>query len=265
MKGRRVVVVVAVALVGLACGSPAAGGGSRDLHDGWLLPPDLLRPWLAPARPGRESGPWLALGQARLYGMPELPLRGLAAGWRAPRWRAALAWQRLGADLLGEERARGQFLVGGRQALGVAAGWDALRLADAPAGRRPVFNLELRLAGPAGTVLAGSLPLLPAPDWYGRGGARRWWSVAAAAGEAAWCLALDRDARGAPLLEGEGALRVAEGCGLGLRWEPATGALGLTTAWLRGGLLLRSSHLAHPALGVTHRWSLGVGRGELWP
>ncbi|MHB8078663.1 MAG: hypothetical protein ACYDIE_05345 [Candidatus Krumholzibacteriia bacterium] len=264
MRGWRVVAAaVAVAWFGLC---PAAiGGGSRDLQDGWLLPPDLLRPWLAPGQASGETGAWVAAGQGRLYGMPELPLRALAAGWRAPRWRAALAWQRLGADLLLEERVRGQWLIGARQAAGVAVGWDALRLGDAPPRRQPVVNLELRLAGPAGTRLAGSLPLLPAPDWYGRGGVRRWWSFAAARGDAAWCLALDRDARGAPLLEGEGALRLADRCGVGLRWEPATGTLGLTTAWLWRGLLLRSSHLAHPVLGVTHRWSLGVGRGESWP
>ncbi len=264
MRGRRGV-VAALVVAWLGSGSPAVGGGSRDLHDGWLLPPDLLRPWLAPGQSGGDTGPWIVMGQARLYGMPELPLRALAVGWRAPRWRAALAWQRLGAELLGEERIRGQFLIGRRQAFGLAAGWDALRLADAPPCRQPVLSLELRVAGPAGIRLTGSLPLLPAPVWYGRGGVRRWWSLAAANGDAAWCLALDRDARGAPLLEGEGAVRVADRCGLGLRWEPATGALGLTTAWLWRGLLLRSSHLAHPVLGVTHRWSLGAGRGEMWP
>lgn len=264
MRGPRGV-LVAVVVAWLGSGSPAAAGGCRDLQDGWCLPPDLLRPWLAPGRPEGGAGPWVALGQARLYGMPELPLQAVAAGWRAPRWRLALGWQRMGADLLREERVRGQFLVGARQALGVAAGWDLLQLADAAPWRQPVLNLELRLAGPGGTRLAGSLPLLPPPGWYGRGGVRRWWSLAAAGGGAAWCLAVDRDARGAPLLEGEGVVRPAAGCGLGLRWEPATGTLGLTTAWLWRGLLLRSSHLAHPTLGVTHRWSLGAGRGELWP
>lgn len=264
MRGERgVALLVAIAWLGL--GSPAAGGGSRDLHDGWLLPPDLLRPWLAPGPTAGETGPWAAVGQARLYGMPELPLRALAAGWRAPRWRAVLAWQRLGADLLVEERVRGRLLMGARQAAGVAVGWDVLRLAGAPPRRRPVVNCELRLAGPAGTLLAGSLPLLPAPDWYGRGGARRWWSLAAVGGDAGWSLALDRDAAGRPLLEGEGMVRVADRCGVGLRWEPATGSLGLTTAWLWRGLLLRSSHLAHPVLGLTHRWSLGVGPEEQWP
>ena len=41
---------------------------------------------------------------------------------------------------------------------------------------------------------------------------------------------------------------------------PSPGTDGLNTAWSWRGVLLRTSHLVHPALGLTHRWSLTLGR-----
>lgn len=249
--------------------APAAGGGCRDFSDGWVIPPERLEVVLAPigsAGTGRDA--WICAGQARLYGMPELPLRALAAGWRDAGWAAAVSWQRLGGALLREDRLRCRLLrlAGGRAgrtgdtAVGLTAGWDALRLEGGTSERRAALALEVRLVGPGGTRVAGSLPLSPPPSWYGGTGLRRWWSLAGGGDGGAWAVALDRDGRGAPIVEAEAALRVASGAALGLRWEPATGSLGLTTAWLWRGSRLRSSHLAHPELGVTHRWSVTLGR-----
>jgi hypothetical protein len=47
---------------------------------------------------------------------------------------------------------------------------------------------------------------------------------------------------------------------LGLRADPATGILGLTLVWLGAGVMIRTSHLAHPDLGLTHRFQVGFGR-----
>mgnify|MGYP001026491582 CR=1 FL=1 len=251
----------------LAAGAQGArAGGTRDLMDGWVVPASSVAALLsAPSAAAAPDGPWASLGQGRLYGLRELPLAAAAAGWRAPRWEAALAWQHLGSGLWREERLRARLLVGRAARVGLAAGWDALRLAGQASGERwAALSCEVEFDRPGAWCWRASFPLRPCPPWYGEGGARRWLGVSGGASGFGWAVALDRDARGVPLLEGEALAAIGGGGALGLRWEPATGSLGATTAWLRLGLLLRTSHLAHPALGVTHRFALGFGRvGEV--
>jgi len=88
----------------------------------------------------------------------------------------------------------------------------------------------------------------------------RWLSLHGRAGATAWALTVDRRRDDAPTVRVAMLARCAPGLALGILGEPDTGTLGVTTAWARGGLVLRTSHLAHPALGLTHRWMLLLRR-----
>ena len=46
---------------------------------------------------------------------------------------------------------------------------------------------------------------------------------------------------------------------LAMRWDGASASLGPGCALRLGPLLLRTSHLTHPALGLTHRFELTGG------
>jgi hypothetical protein len=78
-----------------------------------------------------------------------------------------------------------------------------------------------------------------------------------------WAIAVDRGEQGSPAIQAAVLGRLAAGVALGLRSEPQTGSVGLTTAWRWRAWLIRSAHLSHPELGTTHRWGLAWGRLEL--
>jgi len=235
----------------LAGAAPAAG--TRDLADAWLTSgPRSARLVTAPT-----GDWWLAAAHGRLFGMPELPQLGLLAACRRPRWRVELAWERLGSDLYREDRLRGRWTVGARWRLGLAGSVDRLLLAGQP---RSGASAALVVAGPLGARCRWSLDwsLLPAPEWYGERGLRRWLRLEYDGAEASTTVALDRRVNATPVVQAEALIRLTSGVAWGLRYDGGGGAVGLVTVWCRSGLTLRSSHLAHPDLGLTHRWTLAV-------
>jgi hypothetical protein len=72
-------------------------------------------------------------------------------------------------------------------------------------------------------------------------------------------LQVDQKGDGAPVLSLEILGRLSHRVGLGWRVDPDTGSLGGTFTARLGGLWWQTSHLVHPALGVTHRFQLGCG------
>ncbi len=242
----------AAVMVGSPATSPA--GGSRDLADAWLVAPDDIG--------SAPTSGWRAeVGAGRLFGLADLPqwrCEGRVA--RAP-WQVGLAWERLGSGLLCEDGLRGRCGLGRRWVVGLEGGFDRLVLAaDAP-------RLWPALAVWAGGVLAPGLRVevwghvRAAPPWHGATGLRRLALVTGAHQGWVWGVAIDRAADGRPTLQGEVLAKVAPIACLGLRVDPWSGALGLSTAWRVRVGWLRSSHLVHPELGTTHRWALVVGPG----
>jgi hypothetical protein len=257
---RRTILVTFLVLAVLPAWRPAVGGGVRELEDAWLTPPDALAAVLddqraAPARWGVQ------LGQGALYGMPELPQTELAMGWRGGRFRASGRWQRLGRDLYREDLVAVEVRAGRRFQLGCRATWRRLTLGDS--ARSPAYGVDLVASVPLrpGLHMAIWWPLGAPAAWLEGRGIRRWLQLSAT-GPAAATLAVDRRADGVPLLQAEVMLPLVAGVALGLRTEPWSGTVGLITGWRVGSLTLRSSHLAHPDLGVTHRWGLLVGGGR---
>jgi hypothetical protein len=262
------VAIAALAVFALACPEPAGAGGCRDLEDAWLLPPGRIVILLSRMKPDHAdtarvspaARAWFSAGLGRLYGMPELPLRAVAAGWPALRCAWAASWQRLGTGMLTEDRLRLRFLQGGDHRLGLGGGLDRLR---AGGGRTAVLgelSAEVVWPGPGGVVGRVSWPLATMGETERRRAWRRWLGVTGGGGDLVWAVAVDRSGTGRPAIQLELTARLATGCGLSCRAEPATGTVGINTAWLWRGALLRTSHLVHPDLGVTHRWSLTLGR-----
>lgn len=248
----------------MVMGSSCRAGGFLDPADAWLLPALECAAMLRGERTDDPSLRFsLVAGQGRLFDLPELPQFFGSARWRqagAPFMEVAASWQRTGGEIFQTDTL--DFLVHGgrRPGLGLSG-----RLRRGRAGDRPWPSwrrLYARLSWP-GTLGSGRwrllihLPLIDPPAsalpegresfldirWRGPGGALIW--------------VLERDIQGRPCAAGEMVLTAGQGVGLGLRWDAPSGALGLSLNVLRGTVLLRTSHLAHPRLGLTHRFSLG--------
>ncbi len=269
MRGRRgtLAVCLAAALGIGGAGTPTAAG-IRDFDDGWCGEPPAAADLLDGAA---SDGVWSACGVARLHGMSELPLRRLAAGRRSAPWSAALSWQRLGGSAWRED------LVDLRASFGAVAG-SSRSARESVAGallpwcglawrwRRPAYasvpgREAVELAPFAGIVRGGcevSLHVVPLVVRRGdeAAGPRPW--LSARWRDEGWSAAceLRRDDRGGATWRAGGDLRLGALISCGLVADGASGAAGVTTAWRRGRLLVRTSHLVHPALGSTHRWDL---------
>jgi hypothetical protein len=256
-------------LICLAAAAPVSAAGTRDLNDGWLVPARCLLPLLrgesaAESPPSRGFWSWFA--QGRLHGMSELPLQGAALGFARKRLTVSAGWENLGKDLYREVswRLRLAFRTG-RTLVAVTGGREIRCLRGESARLAGTLVLEARHGLGSGLELSiwhGLYPVDPRAD--GRS-LRRWLLLSGRGKLSAWSVALDRDGEGAPSWQAAGLLALAAGAAIGLRSEPATGTIGLTTAWRWGGWCLRSSHLVHPELGPTHRWGLLWGRPEALP
>jgi hypothetical protein len=247
-----------------------AGAGTRDLADGWLLGLGAVAHVLG-TPPGSPTGTWLSAGQTRLFGLPELPVLALEAGWRQTGWPGPLScvvtWQRLGDPLFLEDVGNVHVQFGRQPVLGLAVGrvqvtteareFDLVPTLSAWQTTfsvqwdwRPSRTTELRmllwlsLAEPdEATLSRARRPLLKVEGWRGQ--------VALAA-------AVDLKADQTPTF----GLEVVLGSGRaawGLRLEPESGVAGPVFHWCRGRLQLGTSHLAHPQLGVTHRFRIALG------
>jgi hypothetical protein len=267
--GRAVPLPLVLLLICLVPAEPAGAAGTRDLNDGWLIPARCLAPLLGGASaeqdpPGRGFWSWFA--QGRLHGMPELPLQGAALGYARTRLTVSAGWERLGDGLYREEswRLRLAFRAG-RTLVAVTGRREGRYVAGETGQVAGTLVLEARHGLGSGLELSlwhGLYPLASRAD--GRS-LRRWLLLSGHSQLAAWAVALDRDGEGAPSWQVAGLLALAAGVAMGVRSEPATGTIGLTTAWRWGRWCLRSSHLVHPELGLTHRWGLLWGCPEALP
>lgn len=257
------------------------GAGLRDFADGWLLGNADMEFILAPLetevpenggpgsvprnRPG--WGLWGGAGQGRLYSMIELPLLAAEGGVihrGAPfTWKVSGSWERLGEELMQEDTGAIHLGLGSNPRLGVGV-WSrrwqvggqliATHLDTALEGR-VVFGIGPRLRG----FVDLSLHQGPLPVWYGRGGRRTLAEIKFLYPGSGLACRLDQRGDGGLVLSLEVMVRLSSGLGLGLRADPETGSLGGSLAVRLGGAWLNTSHLVHPALGVTHRFRVGTG------
>lgn len=254
----------------LALATPAGAAGLRRLDSAWLLPAPLEAVLLGADRDlAARGGAWVRASQASLYGLPELPARLLAVGGARAGWAAEAAWETLGTGVLRDDRLGGRMLVGRGARLGLRVERRTLQPGPGDAGRSLAVDLEMALSGTgaAGSSWSTTLqwPLLRRRDaWLGPEPESRLRAAVAAPGRAL-ALALEVAADGSPALGWEAQVGLGGGVALSWRSDPATGSGGGGLLWRRGRLRLRTSHLAHPELGLTHRVEVCIGRSGAAP
>ncbi len=269
-----------VAAVLLLVPWPPSGqaAGTRDLADWWLFGPGAassLTGFGAGARAG--AGIWVVVGHGLLYGLPDLPLAAVRVGARMGGLPGAptleIGWQKLGRGLYREDDRRVSVQWGGS----VAAGLEMRSLAVVTGGeagypeRTEVYrSVDLMVQAGREREAGGGirarlfLPLVESRLLRGRQGRRRLFACEAWREATGLAAAVAVDAAQRPTVGVEWYLAWGAAA-VGLRAEPAVGVLGPVLVWRRRGLLLRTSHLVHPILGVTHRFELSFGVGPRAP
>jgi hypothetical protein len=186
-------------------------------------------------------------------------LLAVSAGFAGAHLTFTGAWQRLGRGVFAEDTWHIEVAVRSRWRPRLR--WGRRRLAIGETSSVEQSELQPGLSFPLSSnlVLDLDVPLLAAPVWFGEGGLRRWLRLRGHSASGLWAVALDRGGDGTPRIQLEvSVVAGSTGC-FGLRAEPASGAFGLVTAFHRGAWMIRTSHLVHPELGPTHRWSFAAG------
>jgi hypothetical protein len=249
---------------------PARGAGLRELEDSWLLAPRDSWRLLGSRDAGeplpRESGSgfWLGAGQGTLFSVPGLEqvlvAGGLGFKFLGRKTEVGANYQQMGREYFRETRAELDLLVGGSRGLGVSVA----RFAVGMAGQRVDARWEARATARRALVLGPDrsvrLTVRLALELAGTGNRatprRDFLLLTFEHGRSVLAFQLDRQSDGTPVLGGEVFQALQPGIGLALRVDPVTASLGPGLSLRRGSLLLRTSHLAHPVLGQTHRFHL---------
>ncbi len=270
---QRLLVGLLIVTVGVAEPSVVVAAGIRDLADGWLLGLAATGEFLGPPALS-TGGAWVAAGHSRLYGMAELPVSALTGGVRFSGWPGdptlTVGWQNLGEGLFQEHQLEAHLQLGTAPVAGLAvlstvtqtggsAGIDSQKdthwqsAFTVQGGWRPsaTGRVQIQFWLPlvqhnGSSMVAARQRLVRAQGWQGP-------LVLAAA--------VDLTPDQTPTVSLEWGLR-AGGAACGLRADLATGALGPVLYLRRGQILVRSSHLVHPQLGVSHRLQVGLGTWE---
>jgi hypothetical protein len=277
----HVLVVLVMILLFDSGPSVVFGEGLRDFADGWLLNPRDMEFILGPAgtrdlvtegvnhepKHGSGWGLWVGAGQGNLFSMKDLPLRSIEGGiiQRAGPlpWSLAFSWEHLGESLMVEETGALRLRLGGNPQVGIRLRGRSWLVTGERVDTSLETGLEGRVSFPMGSLFRGEVAIWihpgNLPGWHGRAGRRTLAEFKLF--PPGWGLALRMDQRGdgVPVLSMDILGRLTPRLGLGFRADPETGSLGGTLVARLGGFWFHTSHLVHPALGVTHRFHLGGG------
>ncbi len=259
----------------------AITSGLRDVQDGWLIPTrdavHLLRMQssdvLLPVTPGKPAGVWGIAGTMQMFSMPELPVKlvgmGIRLGGENTSWVINGQWQRTGGDLflsdlqnltLGLEK-KGSVRIG-LERRSLSLGSEPL-----PSWIGTKLLWELPPVQVSNCLLRSEIifPLWASGNWSDHAVRQSrirfgfFWDSYAVAG------AFDKKSNLGWALGLELSTVLAHGIGLTVRVDPDTGSLGPGALFAWGQMLLRTSHVVHPELGITHRVTLTTGALESVP
>ncbi|MCK9996229.1 MAG: hypothetical protein KAH56_08120, partial [Candidatus Krumholzibacteria bacterium] len=181
-------------------------------------------------------------------------------------WYLAGSWERLGDELMVEETSLLRFRLGHNPQAGVRVRARRWSVAGEQLATSLESDLEGRLSFSLGAHLTGNVAfrLHPGslPDWHGRGGRRTLAEIKFFHIGSGVAVRIDQRSDGDPILSLEIMGRLTTRLGMSVRADPETGSLGGALVIRMGGLWLHTSHIVHPALGLTHRFHLGVGDPE---
>ena len=262
------VMLVATLVVGA---SPAAADGLRRLDAAWLIPAAHLHTAVTGRAASDGGGIWLRAGQARLFGLAELPSRLVAIGGAAAggSWDTEGSWETTGSGDFRDDRMVARVARGRRLHVGVHGAWRRLQPGPGPVGQTQALSLDVGADGCASAVgdwrVRLRWPLASAGDrWLAPETGNRLWCAVAAPGRAL-AVTVDVAPDGRPAVGWEALCGIGGSWGLSWRVDRASAATGCGLAWCRGRLRLRTSHLAHPELGITHRVELAFGNVAVSP
>lgn len=269
--GPREVLLAGLLLAGLAAARPAGAAGLRRLDSAWLLPAALQAHLVGDANAATPAqGAWLRAGQARLYGLPELATRALGVGITGRGWVLDAGWETLGSGDLRDDRAQAAIAVGTTRLLGARASRRGLRPGAGQAGSASALDLEVVAGGHTAGLghwrLAAWWPLLRQGDpWVPAEPETRLRGALAGQGRGL-AVSLELTADGSPAFGWEALASLGGRLALAWRADTASGATGGGLLWRSGKFRLRTSHLAHPELGLTHRAEVCLGNagGAPW-
>ncbi len=265
---RACLVVFLVLVVGRGV---SLAGGLRDFDDSWPIDSLTARMLLATPETGRISGHGLQVmaGQGRLFEMPELSQRFLAMKGnitgKTMAIKIAAQWERTGSGLFVADHLEGRVLLGQSPSWGIAAHWMRQTLGANPEDASLQWALlwELGLGfGDFKGRMHLEWPLKISADELGGRRRNNLLNLTLSNNEFAAALVVDRHDDGSPKAGFHLLLALDRGLGLEFRADPSTGSLGPGLTLVRGGLMLRTSHVIHPHLGVTHRLMLVVSKAS---
>jgi len=277
LKKTSVAIFLGLVLIPLS----VLGSGLRNIEDGWLFSTremvSLLKPDSFAGSDSlmntNDSGLWAVVGSMQLFGMPELPVTSLGLGAKLSRgkssWVVGGLWQRTG---------RGVFQS---DIQSLTFGWEKQWQAN--------FNLErnswtianrsmpsrvglmLMLKPPLknnGKWTVGSeirIPIWASSDWRNHEMRQGRFKVSLFRDNMVLVGSFEKKADFGWALGLEVAVALVSGVGITSRFDPDTGSLGPGTIWILRKLLLKTSHVIHPDLGLTHRVTLTTGSLQAVP
>jgi hypothetical protein len=237
-----------------------AGLQSPDIDSGWLVDAHRLDAFMATegAGPAADRGYRIRLGSGRLHGMSALPMLAVGLDMHHRGRSMSIGWNRTGESLWREDSLYLELIPLSRLSPILRIDYVLGRCLDETISESLLPSLGARLL--IGDVLhvQGRYDLPLARQDTGR---RPLLGLDVRNGCWLAALHLDRVSRAAPSLRGSVNYRFSSAASVGVLVEPETSTWGYLLCVRKGRLLLRTSHLMHPALGVTHRLELTIGCG----
>jgi len=260
---------VLVLFMTVFCRGEGFAGGVHDFPDAWPIDADTARSLLSGQETPRFSqrGFLVMIGQGRLFEMPELNQRFISLGGNLPTGAIPIhlsgQWEQTGSDLFMEDSVAGRLLLGRNQTWGVSGRWLRQTLGGLIGDSNTHLGLLWGMKFQAGEIRGRFQVNWPLTRWSGSAGDGRRENIlnlTMVTSHLAGAVVVDRHDDGTPRPGFHLLLTVDGGVGLEFRADPATGSLGPGLSLIHGRLMLRTSHLIHPHLGVTHRLMLVVGK-----
>ena len=251
---------------------PVSAGGLLNIEDSWLISSPITHQLLM----GRKFGSdhrgeiYFTVAQGRLHAMNELTQRSLTLegvltpGSQSLAWTGK--WQQTGEGIFVEDLLAVKLMLGIQPALGVSFKQTQQILGGEE--QKPLQNFYFNLNAPfnwseVNGILQLQWPIFSSGTQEGYSDFGRRTEIIKATivhAQNAFAMVVDRVATGQPNFGFQMLMTLTSGIGLEFRVDSPTGSIGPGLAILRGGVMLRTSHVVHPHLGVTHRLALVVGR-----
>ncbi len=254
------------------CASLGLAGGLLNIEDSWLISPSMARRLLQKIESTSDHHAEIlcTVSQGRLFSMSELGQRSIALEGVSYLWNNRVtwagSWQKTGQSLFVENRQTVKLLLGLYPALGLSFRHLKQTLAQQDEPSQQQFFMDLQtvwILGEMRGTIQLHWPLLSSDSSLNNSGNGRRMEVGKVTlikGDLGCALAVDRLPSGKPNLGFHLLFTLVRGVGLEFRIDSPTGSLGPGVSIVRGGLMLRTSHVVHPQLGVTHRLALVLGR-----